>query len=37
MIRERIFGIGSFAIDLTFACLPRPRSGPGPVDRDFDI
>ena len=26
-----------FGIHLAFACLPRPRSGPGPVGRDFEI
>src|SRR4030042_7131556 len=26
-----------FNSHLTSACLPRPRSGPGPVNRDFGI
>ncbi len=29
-----LLGFGTY---LDFACLPRPRSGPGPVGREFVI
>ena len=35
--QQKSFDIDSFVIHLAFACLPRPRSGPGPVGRDFKI
>jgi hypothetical protein len=32
-----VFNSLEFEICLDIACLPRPRSGPGPVGRDLDI
>jgi hypothetical protein len=33
----KYFDFGIYVFHLLFACLPRPRSGPGPVGRNFEI
>ena len=34
---RQVFNFLEFEICLDIACLPHPRSGPGPVGRDLDM